>query len=167
MKVIDVMNKIQDVDFAIKQIEASNLTETDRKDIIQFLKDYKQRLESIEVKWLNHEFYHDAFTPDEKKKILTTKLRNAKNPLYETEGGDDTEDKIFLLSINEANEYFSSDEERQAFFPDGNPVKGWWLRSLGYTNTLATLVDYDGFINQIGLFIDDVIVVRPALWVDF
>lgn len=50
MKVIDVMNKIQDVDFAIKQIEASNLTETDRKDIIQFLKDYKQRLESIEVK---------------------------------------------------------------------------------------------------------------------
>lgn len=116
-------------------------------------------------KWLNHEFYHDVFTPDEKKKILTTKLRNAKNPLYETEGGDDTEDKVFLLSINEANKYFSSNEEGQAFFPDGKSV-WWWLRSPGSLGNTAAGMFSNGSISQGGYSVDSKDGVRPALWVD-
>ncbi len=51
--------------------------------------------------WLNNDFYNTAFTDKEKDLIKTTLLKNNDNPEYGTNGGNDTNDKIFLLSIDE------------------------------------------------------------------
>jgi hypothetical protein len=64
--------------------------------------------------WLNSEFLNTAFAREEQKVIVLTPITNSDNPKYGTEGGPDTEDKVFLLSIDEANRYFSNDSDRIA-----------------------------------------------------
>jgi len=66
--------------------------------------------------WLNGIFYNEAFSANEKSKILTTnvKAESSINELSLANGrsgtgspvGSDTKDKIFLLSIKEARKYF-------------------------------------------------------------
>ena len=56
--------------------------------------------------WMNNEFYNSAFTKSEKKHILTSYLKNEDNPFYRIEGGNDTEDKVFALSLEEVTQYF-------------------------------------------------------------
>lgn len=51
-------------------------------------------------KYLNGEFYN-SFPKSEQEKICSTKNVNADNQWYGTNGGADTEDKIFLLSMEE------------------------------------------------------------------
>lgn len=52
--------------------------------------------------WLNGDFINSAFSSNEQMAIKTTNLKNDDNPEYGTMGGNDTEDRIFLLSIDEA-----------------------------------------------------------------
>ena len=85
-------------------------------------------------KYLNHEFYN-TFTDDEKKLILTANVKNFSNPRYGTTGGSDTKDKIFLLSIDEAECLFKSDNDRVAKYRGG--AWWWWLRSPGYNSYSA------------------------------
>ena len=54
-----------------------------------------------------------AFTEAEQSRIPTVTVKNSDNPVYETKSGNDTEDKIFLLSIDEVEQYFGITEERQ------------------------------------------------------
>jgi len=56
-------------------------------------------------KWLNKEFY-SGFSAEEKSRILSTNVVNDDNPWYGTDGGQDTVDNVFLLSIAEVVEYF-------------------------------------------------------------
>ncbi len=51
--------------------------------------------------WLNKKFYNAAFNSVEKKMIRTAAVKNEDNPYYGTEGGKDTKDKVFLLSLSE------------------------------------------------------------------
>lgn len=53
-------------------------------------------------KWLNDDFYNMAFDKDEKKRIVKSTLKNEDNPKYGTEGGDETADYIFVLSLSDA-----------------------------------------------------------------
>lgn len=62
--------------------------------------------------WLNNEFLNDAFTDKEKSKIPTVTVKTDPNPLFDTFPGVPTQDKIFLLSAEEAKNYFSSDDKR-------------------------------------------------------
>ena len=64
--------------------------------------------------WLNNEFYTTAFNKSEKAKIQTSLIKNEDNSEYGTSGGNDTEDKVFLLSEKEADTLFSDEEERIA-----------------------------------------------------
>lgn len=110
-------------------------------------------------KWLNEDFYKDSFTEEEKNQICETTVKNDDNPEYGTEGGNDTTDKIFLLSIDEANKYFENDEARAI-------GSWWWLRSPGYYSYVAADVDSDCFIDRSGGSVDNEGSVRPALWVN-
>ena len=111
-------------------------------------------------KWLNGEYYEKTFTEAEKKAILKTPLENPSNPQYVTSGGNRTKDRIFLLSINEANEYFKDDSERKA-------DSCWWLRSPGSDGGTAAVVDGgDGIVSDIGDFVDGTLGVRPALTIN-
>ena len=74
--------------------------------------------------WLNDTFKTTAFTSSEQQQIALTHLENPDNPTYGTNGGNATDDKVFLLTIADAfnqtddvegsGRYFSSDAERQA-----------------------------------------------------
>ena len=51
--------------------------------------------------WLNSKFYTTAFTKKERNMINKVKLTNADNPYYDIEGGNDTKDSVFLLSLDD------------------------------------------------------------------
>ena len=71
-------------------------------------------------------------------------------PEYHTTGGEDTKDKIFIISYEEFNEYFPNYEYRQCkatdyavskgSYADDNGYTSWLLRSLlGQTNRVQRL----------------------------
>ena len=126
-------------------------------------------------KWLNEEFFDFAFSGEEQKKITTTKVKNPDNPEYKTPGGNDTEDKVFLLSISEAKKYLPTAFERRTAPTPYAREKGipgyygsccWWLRSLGDYPNDAAYVYVGGDINDYGYYVNVDIAVCPALWVD-
>ncbi|HZK39560.1 MAG TPA: DUF6273 domain-containing protein, partial [Clostridia bacterium] len=110
--------------------------------------------------WLNNDFLKAAFTKKEAKKIIETTVKNADNAKHETPGGNDTKDKIFLLSMDEAEKYFETDELRRSKGTEfaassglkldksilyaGNSV--WWLRTPGLKAYHACYVNNDGVI---------------------
>lgn len=108
-------------------------------------------------KWLENVFASRAFTGDEMKEI----------------NGVPT-----LLSVDEANKYFKSDNDRicmptqqavsnGAWTLDDNGPCIWWLRSPGDGSYLAAGVNADGHVVSSGYhlsFLD--LAVRPALWVN-
>ena len=133
--------------------------------------------------WLNNTFISTAFTQEEQSKISMVTVKNADNPEYGTRGGNDTEDKVFLLSIDEMNRYFGSDEERKCvptdytiaqgvytsdkYSADGRASCWYWLRSPGIKSNYADYVYYDGSVNYRGnLVYNDRSAVRPALWIN-
>lgn len=59
--------------------------------------------------WLNNDFLQISFTPSESKKIVSVNNINKDNSDYETKGGNTTNDKVFLLSIDDAKKYLTSD----------------------------------------------------------
>ena len=127
-------------------------------------------------KWLNNDFINAAFSADEKAMIPTVTVSADKNPDYNTNPGNATQDQVFLLSITEANKYFSSDSAREckptdyAVASGANSFSGnclWWLRSPGYDRIDAAYVLNDGTIPKYGGIVDaDSAAVRPALWID-
>ena len=65
-------------------------------------------------KWMNGEFINKAFSSSEQAKIATVTNQNPDNSIHNTKGGNATQDKIFALSIDEVNQYFSNDDDRMA-----------------------------------------------------
>ena len=130
--------------------------------------------------WLNNDFINSAFSATEKTMISSVKVSADKNPDYDTDAGNDTEDKVFLLSIEEANRYFKYDSERQCVSTEYAKANGaytyeidgasncfWWLRSQGgYSNKSASVVNSDGTVSKYGNAVDDNRdCVRPAMWI--
>ena len=73
---------------------------------------------------LNQDFIHAAFNTSEQAAILTTHLENPDNPFNSIDGGDDTDDKIFLLGLSDVygedshykddKWYFNNNSDRKA-----------------------------------------------------
>ena len=124
--------------------------------------------------WLNNEFYTTAFNKTEKAKIQTSLTKNEDNSKYGTSGGNDTEDKVFLLSEKEAETLFSNDDERIAkvtgyaeksgVYVNEEKVAWWWLRSPGRYSSSAAVVGSDGWVYGDGSIVSGAYDgVRPAL----
>ena len=60
-------------------------------------------------KWLNEEFYNEAFSSNDKSIIRLTDLENESNPKSNISGGNNTTDRVFILSYGEAVKYFNAD----------------------------------------------------------
>ena len=93
--------------------------------------------------WLNSVFISEAFTQTEQNCLVDTLIKNSDS----TYGGNDTIDRVFLLSVDEARFYFVSDAHRrcaetayakeQEVLPfyaseytlEGEPSVWWWLRT--------------------------------------
>ena len=143
-------------------------------------KSYNEELEAVTWEtsdirqWLNNEFYTTAFNKSEKAKIQTSLIKNEYNSEHGTSGGNDTEDKVFLLSEKEAETLFSNDDERIAKATGYAEKSGayvnekkeavWWLRSPGDDSNVAAEVDCGGCIYEYGCYVDRSIDgVRPTL----
>ena len=130
-------------------------------------------------KWLNDDFIDAAFSPEEQKKIQTTYVTPGDNPnfagIYDTH--DETMDKVFLLSIDEVEDYLPSSESKKCSATDyaaacgavitGSSRAEWWLRTPGkgfYNASYVTSVY--GWVNGDGNDIRNRMSVRPALWID-
>ncbi len=117
-------------------------------------------------RWLNSEFYNTAFNEQECECILKTSIVN--------NAGPQTEDRIFLLSIDEAKSLFANGIVRRAkptdyavknktYYAYDNGCCWWWLRSRGNGVDNAAYVRPDGYIYSCGCRVyQDVIAVRPA-----
>lgn len=117
-------------------------------------------------------FTGSAFTEAEEAAIVPTTLTNADNQISGTEGGNDTSDKVFLLSLSDirnadygfVNDYNTFDEARRvkastyaramgAYTYSGGDYDGncnWWLRSPGYYADYAASVWNDGHVSDYG-----------------
>ncbi len=126
--------------------------------------------------WLNGTFYDAAFGADHQKMIASSTVTADKNPSYSTSPGNNTTDKVFLLSITEVNKYFSSDSARQcsatayakaqvAYTNTSNGNCCWWLRSPGLSSRSAACVRSDGSVYWNFVYHDSD-AVRPALWIN-
>lgn len=107
--------------------------------------------------WLNKKFYKTAFNKNEQKLIKTTKLDNYDNPYTKAKAGEDTKDKIFILSLIEATDkkygfkedYSVADPKRTVESTEYASVISsgfWYLRSqnsLVERNGAINLYDYD------------------------
>ncbi|HJI69623.1 MAG TPA: DUF6273 domain-containing protein [Oscillospiraceae bacterium] len=140
-------------------------------------------------KWLNNDFVNAAFTAEERAKIPMVTVSADKNPKYPyTNPGEATKDKVFLLSIVEAEKYFASDEARmcvpteyaisngvftsdlfitytrESYTKCGKATCPWWLRSPGDGQNHATTVEVYKSI-AIPPVNSDSDAVRPAMWI--
>lgn len=101
--------------------------------------------------WLNGEFLKKAFTDQERSLIKVSHLSNNAGPA--------TDDRVFLLSIEEAKSLFANNNDRVtkptayavnngAYVSDTfNGNAWWWLRSHGDGGGCAAGVSSDGDIN--------------------
>ena len=127
--------------------------------------------------WLNGEFYDTAFSPSEKARIAEVKVSNQSNQFSRARGGFPTRDRIFLLSFDEANAYFSDDDARQCeateyakangAYVDENGKSWWWLRTPGSKNSSAAIVLSVGYVSNVGhVVLDPSDLVRPVFWLN-
>lgn len=145
-------------------------------DIVLDKQKYNKRLKKVTWekstlrKWLNKKFMNRAFSSSEQEAIHTTKVINEDNYYYKTDGGNDTLDKIYLLSLSE------TDEEKEYGFTDsyGMTIKYsnyadlddyqyWWLRTPGEKNISAAAVDMSGKAYGGGGESDMELGIRPVL----
>lgn len=121
-------------------------------------------------KWLNDTFYNTAFSDNEMMIIHTSSVDYGYSDL--------TQDKLFLLSTEEANTYFGSNEERVCqltkyaecngaqLYEGGNCC--WWLRTRGTgPEPTAVIVISFGMVYESGApFKFEKYAVRPAMWIN-
>ena len=132
-------------------------------------------------KWLNKDFLSAAFSADEQKNILSTKLTTK-----DTHGTFETKDQLFCLSIAELRQYFPTNESMMckgtevAIKANGSVGESgnacWWLRNILASENLESMA-YDSAayvqnsplydINSKGCWLSarGVIAVRPAMWI--
>ena len=56
--------------------------------------------------WLNNDFLNAAFSEKEQESIPEVTIANENNSYYGTEGGNETMDRVFCLSVNEVKDYY-------------------------------------------------------------
>ncbi|MCR5105188.1 MAG: DUF6273 domain-containing protein [Eubacterium sp.] len=123
--------------------------------------------------WLNGEFYNTSFSEEEKAIIKDTIVKNSFDTIYNTNGGEDTTDKVFLLSLNDvvnpsygfAENYDVPAVSRRCKNLAGFDVLFWWLRSPGKREGYASVVNDDGEVNSFEEKVTEVSYngVRPAI----
>ena len=170
------------IDWIILDIDADNNALVISDYVLDNVK-YNEKYEKITWenstirKWLNNDFLNKAFSPEQRSKIISSRIVNKDNAKYNTRGGNATTDKLFLLSIEEAEKYFKDDESRIAYptpyAKSKKSVNGnlyvsssyvstdrggscwWWLRSPGDDQDGAADVYNDGDVLSYGNYVNN------------
>ncbi len=135
--------------------------------------------------WLNIEFYNMSFNDLEKRIIISSKVNNDGKVLEEETNpyrSNDTKDKVYLLSVEEAKVHYTLESLRQKMGTDyaksnglstsANGNSNYWLRtpSIKKSNSVY-YVDYDGAIHGDGVtFVNNTSNtyngVAPIIWIN-
>ena len=126
------------------------------------------------VDYSSNNFIDRAFSATEKSAIITRNVVNKDNSRYATLGGNDTQDKIFLLSIEEISHsaygFMPYKDDTQVYVNNktrertntayvaakqnsnsyGEVESCWWLRSPGYRSDCASYIFDNGGVNWNG-----------------
>ena len=126
--------------------------------------------ENSEIRaYLNSEFIEKTFSAQEQAKIVETTISNPSNSQYGIVGGNDTNDKVFLLSLNEAEKYMGTGVELLRGIDIKSGEVTWWhLRSPGEATDVNASVNAIGLIDYHGVFDgvkDPTGGIRPAMWI--
>ena len=126
--------------------------------------------------WMNNNMLNAAFTDEEQERILTSTVTHH-NPHGMKGGGDDTQDKLYLLSRVEVRQYFPTQESRVAYPTEYAKSQGctldpdtgscrWWLRTPGARPMDVFGIRIDGRISAYGMQDVDwkTNTVRPVMW---
>ncbi|MCQ2527637.1 MAG: DUF6273 domain-containing protein, partial [Saccharofermentans sp.] len=106
--------------------------------------------------WLNNNFYDTAFTEEEQARIISTDVS--------AESGNSTQDKIYIMSVAEAEKYFTSDDDRIGRYNGSASL--WWLRTPGRLVNTAAYVFTKGNIFTSGYSVNNKDCgVRPVMWI--
>ncbi len=132
-------------------------------------------------------FIKTAFSTKESDYVLTTAVENANNPRTGTDGGNNTEDRVFLLSMDEVKNTaygFPNNTDASstrcstntAYVVSGGRANSgsgrvgnnsWWLRTAGDYSNDAVDIDSTGIVAFYGLGVtNSTPVVRPAFNLD-
>lgn len=139
-------------------------------------------------KWLNDSFLKTAFTAEEQGIIQSTTISTEDSygtgSRWRADGGKDTTDKVFILSVDEIEGlrydfsylgFLNTTPTRyasaQGAYTNGSGYCWWWLRTPGASQSMAAIskdVQYQSVeIDDTGVVVDSPgTSVRPAIWVD-
>lgn len=120
----------------------------------------------------DNNFLDNAFSAGEQSAIRITNIANNDNPKYGTAGGNDTLDKVYLLSADEVTnpQYgftssYGSDNARMAvntaytasggefggeYISSAGTAGDWWLRTPGLDRGLVSFIYGNGYVNMDG-----------------
>jgi hypothetical protein len=154
--------------------------------------------EKVETTWENSKIrtylnttYLNKMSPGDQEKVQETTHANPDTPWFNTPGGNDTTDKVFLLSLEELVKYLGdSTQLSKKAWPRDTAIDTtkpciindeydnlrcaknefgeffhYWLRSAGRDATCAAIVREDGTLDLGGESVDTTAGVRPAMWV--
>ncbi len=134
----------------------------------------------------SNNFLINAFSAGERSAIQTANVVNKDNTYYDIEGGNDTSDKVYLLSLDEvmnpgygfSSDYSKYDESRRAKNTGYAKAQGaytnpsteyagngyWWLRSSANNSYYAASVSLNGRVHRDAHdVVSNIVGVRPAL----
>ena len=118
-------------------------------------------------KWLNNDFYKEAFSSSERDRILSTQVQD-----YKADGvrGDVTKDYVFILSKSQAFTYFTSNRDRATISTafantrEKYPTDAYWLIDSYSSDLYKYLINSDGR-NENYPRVNESEGVRPVIWV--
>ncbi len=153
--------KKQDIEWLILDKDATGMLVISKYAVDE--KDYSKHggnnwEDSSIRKWLNSDFYNKAFTGKERALIRPYAFAGALT------------DKVFLLSVTQAEGYFINNDTRicstSSLLDVGTPKCDWWLRDVVSDGWFATYVDRGGRVNRQGTNLGLINFVRPVMWID-
>ncbi len=110
-------------------------------------------------RWLNREFIHGVFSEDEKDRLCTVYI-GEDDRIYSQQTDGCTRDRVYLLSMAEARDFFKTPEERRArvtvkakskiMWASFDVFGHWWLRSPSTDKVGGSYVRDDGEITDHG-----------------
>ncbi len=119
-------------------------------------------------KWLNNDFLNLAFSSNEQKQIVSSKVQDYKadNVL-----GDITTDKVFLLNKEQAFTLFSSDHDRATTSTNyaksrkSYVTNGYWLINSYSSDLYKYLINEEG-VNENNPRVNESEGIRPVIWIN-
>lgn len=123
---------------------------------------------------LNKGFYESAFTEIERSQIVCSTIENPENREHHTKGGPSTKDWVFLLSVDEVEQYMPTEESRTSSpteyahnqCSEKRDCGYWQLRTPGKAGWgSAAVADDTGFCDMTGNHVG-YSYLRPVIWVE-